>query len=149
MSETTNSQEQGKEAIKVLKGFENTVLKITALVGGPAQLKLKKQVKKDAMGELVAELFKEESEATRIEVKEGFKNLLKGFVVLNTTLSTERKKLDALEVAKKKEFNSTAAQLFAKIEGIDSILHDYRGALAATQEVVTETTNETTEEVEE
>jgi len=152
MSEqTTNSQEQGKDAAKVLKNFENTILKLTAIVGGKDKLVSKKKVKKSAMEELVTELFKEDSEAVKVEVKEGLRNLLKGFVVLNSTLTAERKKLDALEIAKKKEFIATATQLFAKIDNVDSILHDYTNAMAAAGEGVITGTEEktTTEEVEE
>lgn len=147
--EQTNSQEQGKEAKKVLANFDNTIAKLTAIVQGPANLKTPSKVKKDAMGDLVAELFKEETEATAKEVKEGLKNLLKGHVTLNNTLNAERKKLDLLEITKKKEFNNAAAQLFNKIEGVDSILHDYRGALGEAQTAVMNTEEKTDEEKEE
>jgi uncharacterized membrane protein YgaE (UPF0421/DUF939 family) len=65
------------------------------------------------------------------EVKESLKSLLKGYVTLNQLLSEERKKLDSLEITKKKEFNQEATKLFNKIEGIDSILSDYSEAMVA------------------
>jgi hypothetical protein len=132
-------QEQGKEATKVLNNFEQTIKKLTAIVQGEDKLKPIKRISKDSTQTLVEELFREESEATAKEVKEGLKALLKGYVTLNNTLTAERKKLNDLEVSKKKEFNTEASKLFAKIEGIDSILTDYYGAMQAAQESVKNT----------
>jgi hypothetical protein len=137
-TETTSQEEQGKEAKKVLVGFEQTIKKLTAIVQGEGNLKPQRKVAKDTTKQLVEELFKEESEATANEVKEGLKALLKGYVTLNNTLSAERKKLDNLEVSKKKEFNVEANKLFSKIECIDSILTDYYGAMQAAQDSVTQ-----------
>lgn len=136
MAEVQNNEEQGKEAKKVLANFEQTVKKLTAIVKGPENLKLPRKVKQDNMQILVEELFKEESLEIIKEVKEGVKSLLKGYVTLNASLAEERKKLDAIEVAKKKEFNATAAKLFAKIEGIDNINKEYYDALGAAQEAL-------------
>ena len=136
MVEEHNQSEQGKEAKKVLANFEQTVKKLTAIVKGPENLKLSTKVKKDNMQLLVEELFKEESEATIKDVKDGIKALLKGYVALNASLTEERKKLDLLEVIKKKEFNATAARLFSKIEGIDDINREYHAALGAAQKAV-------------
>jgi acetaldehyde dehydrogenase (acetylating) len=136
MADVQQNEEQGKEAKKVLANFEQTVNKLTAIVRGPENLKLPTRVKKDNVQVLVEELFKEESEATIKEVKEGVKALLKGYVALNSSLAEERKKLDLLEVAKKKEFNATAARLFSKIDGIDNINREYQAALGAAQAAV-------------
>ena len=56
MNTENQNQDQGKEAKKVLAGFEQTVKKLTAIVKGPENLKLTGKVKKDAMQELVEEL---------------------------------------------------------------------------------------------
>lgn len=139
MAEEQNKTEQGKEAKKVLDNFEQVVKKLTSIVRGPENLKVPTKVKKDSMQLLVEELFKEESEATIKEVKEGVKSLLKGYATLTSSLNEERRKLDALEVAKKKEFNATASRLFAKIEGIDDINKEYYAALGAAQEAIENT----------
>jgi hypothetical protein len=136
MADEQNQSEQGKEAKKVLANFDETVKKLTAIVKGPENLKLPTKVKKDNMQLLVEELFKEESEATIKDVKEGLKALIKGHVALNASLVEERRKLDALEVVKKKEFNATASRLFAKIDGIDLINKEYHHALGAAQAAV-------------
>lgn len=142
MNTENQNQDQGKEAKKVLAGFEQTVKKLTAIVKGPENLKLTGKVKKDAMQELVEELFKEESEATVKQVKEDLKSMLKGYVTLNNSLVEERKKLDALEVAKKKEFNATASKLFAKIEGVDSLTKEYFEAFQEAGNAVEENVEE-------
>lgn len=139
MSEEQN-QDQGKEAKKVLANFDQTKAKLAAIVNG--NLKIPSKVKKDDMATLVDELFKEESEATIKQVKDELKALLKGYVVLNTSLAEERKKLDNLELAKKKEFNGMAARLFNKIDGIDEINRSYHQALGAAGKAVEEEKNE-------
>lgn len=135
-------QDAGKEAKKVLQNFDTVVKKLTAIVQGEKNLKPVKSIPKDATATLVAELFKEEHEEIQKNVKEGLKNLLKGYVTLNNTLAAERKKLDAFEVAKKKEFNAEASKLFSQIEGLDSILQDYQGALTAAASEATATEEE-------
>jgi hypothetical protein len=151
MNTQDQNAEQGKEAKKVLEGFNQTVKKLTAIVKGDENLKPVRKVKLsnndgDDTYDLVKELFAEESAATKQEVKEGLKTLLKGYVALNNSLTEERKKLDALEVAKKKEFNQSAAKLFAKIEGVDSLTKEYYTAFQAAEEAVVESTEEETEE---
>jgi len=146
MNTQENNSDQGKESKKVLANFEQTIKKLTAVVQGPENLKPVRKIKQDSVQSLVQELFKEESEATAKEVKEELKALLKGHVVLNNTLNEERRKLDALEVAKKKEFNTTAAKLFAKIDGIDSLSKEYYTAFQAAEEAVVESAEEETEE---
>lgn len=128
---TVNSQDQndqGKDAKKVLAGFQNNVAKLTAIVKGPQNLKLDRKVSKDRTEDLIAELFQEETEATEVQVKEELKTLLKNYVKLNASLTEERKKLDSIEVAKKKEFNQAASKLFSRIEGVETILKDYNDA---------------------
>lgn len=132
------NEDQGKEAKKVLANFNETVKKITVLVKGEANLKLPSKVKKDSLDSLISDLFKEENEAIVKSVKEDLKSLLKGYATLNSTLAEERKKLDSLEVAKKKEFNNTAFKLFNRIEGIDKMNEEYRVALDAAKGAIEE-----------
>ena len=138
MAEDQNQSEQGKEAKKVLANFNETVKKITVLVKGEGNLKLPSKVKQDSLDSLISDLFKEENEAIVKSVKEDLKSLLKGYATLNTTLAEERRKLDSLEVAKKKEFNNTASKLFNRIEGIDKMNEEYRVALDATKDAIEE-----------
>lgn len=133
-----NNQEQGKEAAKVLAGFDNTVKKLTAIVNGPDNLKVVRKVAKDSVESLVQDLFKEETEATILEVKNDLKSLLKNYVTLNNTIREEKAKLAALEVAKKKEFNAAANKLFTRIDGVDVITREYYSAFTAAAEATTE-----------
>ena len=123
-----NQQEQGKEAAKVLVGFDNTVKKLTAIVNGPDNLKVVRKVAKDSVESLVQDLFKEETEATILEVRNELKTLLKNYVLLNNTIKEEKAKLAAAEIAKKKEFNTAANKLFNKIDGVEVITKEYYSA---------------------
>lgn len=144
---TENGQNgQGKDAKKVLASYEQIIKKATAIVKGPENLKLPKKVAlKTTDYDLVADLFKEEKEALHTEVKEGLKTLIKNKMLLDQSLAAERKKLDALEVSKKKEFNAAASALFAKIDGLDEIFSGYTGAFT---EAATAATAEEEEEKE-
>jgi len=146
MNEAENNQEQGKESKKVAANFEQTVKKLTAIVAGKENLKMPRRVPKDSIQGLVEELFKEESEATAKQVKEDLKALLKGYVQLNTSIAEEQKKLEALKTSKMKEFNATAAKLFNKIEGIDSLTKDYQEALGVAKGVIEKTDDDNSEE---
>jgi hypothetical protein len=129
-----NNQDQGKEAKKVLSSYEVNVKKLTAVVKGEEGLKPIKRVKKSESERLVEELFKEDREKVFTETKEELKVLLKNYVTLNNSLAEERRKLDNLEIAKKKEFNQAATKLFAKIEGVDDLTKEYFGAFQVAAE---------------
>jgi len=131
-------QNQGKEAKKVLEGFEKVMEKLTAIVGGEKQLTPKVSVDKDQTATLVAELFKEEREANSEQIKKDLKDLLKNHVLLNKTLKEERAKLDKLEIVKKKEFNTAANKLFAKIEGMDELVSEYANSFNEAKEGLSE-----------
>jgi len=142
MTENNNNPDQGKEAAKVLNAFNNNVQKLTAIVAGPDNLKVVKKVSKNNVESLVAELFKEETEATIVEVKTDLKSLLKNYVTLNNSIREEKAKLDNLEISKKKEFNTAASRLFNRMEGVDLISREYYEAFnvaAAAVEVVDDT----------
>ena len=111
---STEQNNQGKDAKKVLAAFDVNVKKLTAILTGPENLTTVKKVKKDDMNSLVAELFKEDTAATEQEVKDGLRTTLKAYVSLKQGLAEERKKLDNIEVQKKKEFNTAVSKLFAK-----------------------------------
>lgn len=132
--DTNNQQDQGKEAAKVLAGFDTIIKKLTAIVNGAENLKVTKKVPKGSVESLVQELFKEETEATILEVKNDLKLLLKNYVTLNNTINEEKAKLAALEIAKKKEFNAAANKLFSRIDGVDIITSEYYSAFTAAAE---------------
>lgn len=147
---STEQNNQGKDAKKVLAAFDVNVKKLTAILTGPENLTTVKKVKKDDMNSLVAELFKEDTAATEQEVKDGLRTTLKAYVSLKQGLAEERKKLDNIEVQKKKEFNTAVSKLFAKIEGVDDILKEYTNAftesVSAVEEVIEETDLDEVEE---
>ncbi len=136
--DTNNQQDQGKEAAKVLAGFDTIIKKLTAIVNGAENLKVTKKVPKGSVESLVQELFKEETEATILEVKNDLKLLLKNYVTLNNTINEEKAKLAALEIAKKKEFNAAANKLFSRIDGVDIITSEYYSAFTAAAEASTD-----------
>ncbi len=146
MDNQNNLENQGKDSKKVLSSYDNNIKKLTAIVSGTENLKSVKKVSQNATKKLVEDLFKEENEAKIEEVKIELKNLLKGYVLLNNSLAEERKKLDNLEVSKKKEFNTSASKLFAKIENIDSMTQEFYNTMTVVKQAVEE--NENSEETE-
>ena len=135
---STEQNNQGKDAKKVLNQFDTNIKKLTAILRGPENLTTVNKIKTGGMASIVAELFKEDSKATEEEVKEGLRSNLKNYVSLNKALAEERKKLDNIEIQKKKEFNISINKLFNKIEGVDDILKEYQEALVIGAEAVPE-----------
>lgn len=131
---TENQNNQSKEAKKVLEGFDKVMSKLTAIVGGESNLTPVTKVNKSDAKNIVDELFKEEREANENQIKTDLKDLLKNHVLLNKTLREERAKLDKLEIAKKKEFNTAANKLFNKINDIDSLVSEYAESFNAAKD---------------
>ncbi len=126
MEENQNNDQQGKDAKKVLANFDRNIKTITAVVSG--NLVIPNKVPSDQFGEVIQGLFKEEKEAAAKNAKEALKKLLGGYATLQRTLAEERKKLDALEVAKKKEFNAEAAKVLNMFENLGNIEKEYYAA---------------------
>lgn len=141
-----NNQDQGKEAKKVLAGFDKNMKTIVAIVGGDKKVKISTKVPKDAVGDMVTELFKEEREEGVKAAKLALKTLLKGHATLNQALIQKRKELDAHEVAKKKEFNAEAAKVFAMFENLGEVEKQYYTAFQATAPETPEVETEEEEE---
>lgn len=131
---TENQNNQSKEAKKVLDGFDKVMSKLTAIVGGESNLKPVTKVQKSEAKNIVDELFREEREANEEQIKSELKELLKNHVLLNKTLKEERAKLDKLEIAKKKEFNTAANKLFNRISDIDSLVTEYAESFNAAKD---------------
>lgn len=148
MDNQNNNQENvGKEAKKVIATYDDVIKKVTAIVQGPAGLTIPKKTKlKGEDFDIVADLFKEENEALRVEVKEGLKTLLKNKIILDRTIVEEEKKLEALKVAKKKEFNKAATELLNKIDGLGELMSSYQGVFNEAATAATTSEEESEEE---
>ena len=127
MSDQTQNDQQQNNA-KVEKQYVNTINKLKAVVNGE-NLSLPKKVAKDDVADIVAELFADESKATRENVKTGLRDLLKKHVEMNVEIGKKKKELAALELSKKKEFVQAASNLFDKIDNIDVLQKQYSESL--------------------
>lgn len=152
-NQNNNQNGQGKDAKKISANYDQIIKKVTAIVSGPENLKLPKKTalkSEDPNDEfdLVGDLFKEEREALRVEVRDGLKKLLKDKIALDAAVEAERKKLEAFIIAKKKEFNAAATVVLNKVDGMDAILAGYKGAFeeAATAASENEEADDTTVE---
>lgn len=121
--------EEQQEGGKVEKEFTNSVKKLVAILGSSDPLKPTSKIPFDDLGEIVADLLKEEKEKNRKEVSEQLKALLKGHADLKNEVAKKKKELEQIEQNKMAEFNKTAKQLFNRIDEIDKKEKEYYTAL--------------------
>jgi hypothetical protein len=119
----------GNDNQKVQKAYEKNLKKLVAIVGGESNLRQVTTVKRDTLGEIVTELFKEETESVEKATKEALKTLLKNRIEMQRSLDAKKKELAQLETTKMKEFNEAAVKLFKQISGLDDLEKEYYGAL--------------------
>jgi hypothetical protein len=119
----------GNDNQKVQKAYEKNLKKLVAIVGGEGNLRQVTTVKRDTLGEIVTELFKEETESVEKATKEALKTLLKNRIEMQRSLDAKKKELAQLETTKMKEFNEAAVKLFKQISGLDDLEKEYYGAL--------------------
>lgn len=135
----SEQKQGGNDNQKVQKAYEKNLKKLVAIVGGEGNLRQVTTVKRDTLGEIVTELFKEETESVEKATKEALKTLLKNRIEMQRSLDAKKKELAQLETAKMKEFNEAAVKLFKQISGLDDLEKEYYGALtdaaSATPEV--------------
>jgi hypothetical protein len=132
------NKNSGNDNQKVVKAYENNLKKLVAVVGGEQNLRQVKTVKKDTLGQIVSELFKEETESVERETKEALKTLLKNRIEMQRSIDAKKKELAQLETSKMKEFNEAAVKLFNKISGIDELEKEYYSALTDAASAVSE-----------
>lgn len=126
---TGGEETQDQKNDKVSKKHAEIMKLITSILGGEEKLKPQKTMDMDVTARIVAELFKEESEAMEIEAKAGLKDLLKKYLEYQSELLKERKKLDELDIRKKKEFNEAANKWLQKVDRKVVMSSEYAGAL--------------------
>lgn len=139
----TQQNEQGKEAAKVNSEFERNVLSLTALLGGPEGLVVVKKVPGSELQVLVADLFKEEAEATALRVKAGLKALIIKNATFDKEIEEQKKALEKFILGKKKEFNGEARALFAQINGVDDIVKSFSASFKSVSTEVADENQET------
>lgn len=130
-----NQQDSGKEFKKQEGLFNKNIQSLVAIYGGEKNLG-KPKVPKSEMENLMGELFKEDRELVEQEVKVGLRDLVKKRADFNKTIAEEEKKLQAVKLAKMKEFNQAANQLYLKIAGLSEIEKTYLDSLGEFKEAV-------------
>jgi hypothetical protein len=125
----SEEKQGGNDNQKVHKAYEKNLKKLVAIVGGESNLRQVTTVKRDTLGEIVTELFKEETESVEKATKEALKTLLKNRIEMQRSLDAKKKELAQLETTKMKEFNEAAVKLFKQISGLDDLEKEYYGAL--------------------
>jgi len=127
---TENSENnQGKEAKKVKDLFDRNIKTMVAIVGGTKNMDLKNKIPANDVGNLVDELFKEDREAAVKEAKDELRTILKKRVALENELAAKRKEFEAIEIAKKKEFNQQFAKVIGKFESLGQLESQYYSVL--------------------
>lgn len=128
--EVTGKEESPQEkADKETKKYLKVMEIVQAVVGGKDNLKRKKTATSDSTASIVAELFKEEAEELRKEVKDGLKNLLKKHVELEVEVAKKEKELKELQLNKRKEFTKAANEWLQRIDQGAIMQDSYQTAL--------------------
>lgn len=128
-TETQQQQGENNDSSKVLNAYNSNLKKLVALVGGESKIKTKIRVPKDEVGDLISELFKEETTAAKDKLKADVKTLIKSKVAFDKALTEEEQKLKKLKEEKMKEFNKAAQDVFAQIEGLGELEKSYYDTL--------------------
>jgi hypothetical protein len=110
---------------KIEKKFAVALTKLTAVVQGEKNLKIPKKIPGDALGSLVADLFKEENETLVKNVREELRDLLKKYAEMNAAFKAKQEELDKLQKQKKEEFTKAAEALFGKIDNVGKVEQSY------------------------
>lgn len=130
MAENQEAQgNSGNDSQKVVKAYEKNLKTLISIVGGEANLKPIRKVKKDVVADLVSALFKEETDEVEKTTKDALKQLLKNRVEMQRLIEEKKKELAKLETTKMKEFNEAATKLFDKINGLGDLEREYYTAL--------------------
>ncbi len=129
MSNNEEQQKEQEEKGKIGKAFADNILKLEAILGGKTKLYGGKKLQAGSLEGLVTTLFKEENEALEAEIKAGLKGLIQAHQNFLKLVKDEEKKLDKLKEDKQKEFNTTASQLFAKLDDLPAVMKGYAESL--------------------
>jgi len=122
-----NQQQNNEGGAKVVKQFEENIKLLTQLLGAQT-LSGKSKVPAGEMGSLVEDLFKEETENKRTQLKEKLKNLIKTKVEFDQFVASEKKKLEKGTQDKMSEFNKAAQNIYNDIEGWQQLRIQYMQA---------------------
>lgn len=123
--EQTDTVDTEQDQDKSDKKFQAAMKKLVAIVGGKDNIKIPKKTPKDQLGDLVAELFKEERENTAKETRDALKSLLKQNAEMEKAFAIKQKELDTLKKQKKEEFTKAASAVFDRIEGVGDVENAY------------------------
>lgn len=121
-----NKQEQNS---KVEKAYDGVLAKLTAVVSG--KLQLATAIPNDQVESLVKELFEEDYEKLRAEVKIELRELLKKHVTMTQEIKKKEQELKNTVLAKKKEFTAACNEVFKKVENIGELTKNYAESLKA------------------
>lgn len=124
MSEQNQDQNKGK----IQAQYEGAMSKLKAILKNE-KVALPTQVERDEIDEIVKELYAEEHEKLRTEVKSELTILLKKHLDLKREIIAKEKELSKLKETKQKEFVEACSKLFGKIENIGDLVKEYSESL--------------------
>lgn len=126
-----NKETPAEQQNKTRKSFESNLELVGAVLGKPLSKTGRRKTKDSDLDELTADLFKEEDDAIKAEVKAELKGLAKKYIELNEQMKAKQKELEKLEEEKMKEFNQAAEKLRNKIEILPERMRKFKDSLRA------------------
>lgn len=128
LSPEEQEKQQQENKNKVQKAFDSNIEKLTAILK-KAPDKKKRKFSSDAMDNLLGELFKEEDEKLKEELKTELKGLLESYVSFWREVENKEREIEKVKQDQMKAFNDKANKLVNKIEGFPNLMKKYKEGL--------------------
>lgn len=115
---------------KIEKKFNENMRKLVALMGGEKRIPGKRNVvKNDDVSDIVEEMLAERKEAAKVKFKASAGALIEKKVEFEAFIKAEQKKLEAVILKKREEFNKEMDNLFAEVEDINTLRKNFEDTL--------------------
>lgn len=131
--EVKQPQQEGGEANKVDKKFNENIQKLVAVFKGDQVFK-RVSIPNGQAADIIEELMAEEREAAKKAFKEKAAKLIKSKVEFDKFVKQKEKELQDAITNKKKEFNKEMDECFGLLENVNKLKEDYFSSLSTTEE---------------
>lgn len=125
----TPEQQRNKEQKKVEKRYNESIVKLTALLGGNLSLVKAPKVGTSNLDELLEDILKERREAALNKFKVDALSFFDRKVAFDKLIKQKEEEFQKEITKAKKEFADEADKLFNQLEGVNEMVAAYRRSL--------------------